>query len=230
MCMKYFFLIFIYLAASFLSLSLQAQDYTFTDERDGRVYRYVTIGDQTWMAENLAYLPQINRVEDAQFETERFWVYGYRGTDVKEARQTEAYRIYGVLYNWTGACNSCPKGWHLPTDEEWRKLEMTLGMTSSEAKERLWRRSGEAGKKLMSKDGWKKQYGTNESGFNALPAGIRGLNGFEAAGYGAYFWTASPTNGDNGLRRGLLFDDAGINRTEERRYIGHSVRCVKDKK
>lgn len=202
---------------------------TFTDARDGREYRYVTIGNQTWMAENLAYLPQIDRMEDAQFDMERFWVYGYRGKDLTGARQTETYKTYGVLYNWKAACNSCPQGWHLPADAEWQELEITLGMTSAEANDRLWRDSGEVGRKMMSKDGWEKNIGTNESGFNALPGGLRGYNGFEASVYAAYFWTASPTNGDNGLRRGLLFGKTGIHRTEDRRYIGNSVRCVKNK-
>ena len=44
-----------------------------------------------------------------------------------------------------------------------------------------------------------------------------------------YFWTASPTNGDNGLIRNLLFNDNDINRTEDRRYIGNSIRCIKNK-
>jgi len=215
---------------TFLLLSLPAfgQD-IFTDERDGRIYQFVTIGEQTWMAENLAYLPQVDRVEEAQFEAERFWVYGFMGRDVNEARQSEMYKTYGALYNWLAACNSCPKGWRLPTDTDWQELEMRLGMSRDEANRRLWRASGETGKKLMSKEGWFKNFGTDETGFKALPGGIRGLNGFEAAGYGAYFWTASPTNGDNGLRRGLLFSETGINRTEDRRYIGNSVRCIKIK-
>jgi len=219
---------FIYLTFLLLSLPTWGQD-TFIDKRDGRIYQFVKIGDQTWMAENLAYLPKVDRVEEAQFETECFWVYGFRGRDVDEARQSEMYKTYGVLYNWLAACNSCPEGWRLPTDVDWQELEMTLGMIPGEAEKRLWRGSGETGKKLMSKEGWYKNYGVNESGFNALPGGIRGLNGFESAGYGAYFWTASPTNGDNSLRRGLLFSEAGINRTEDRRYIGNSVRCIKIK-
>lgn len=209
-------------------LPLQAQG-KFTDARDGRTYKYIVVGEQTWMAENLAYLPRIDQMEDGQFEQERYWVYGYRGSDLSEARQTDAYKTYGVLYNWLGACNSCPEGWHLPAEVEWQQLEKTLGMTAQDAEARKWRRSGEVGKKLMSQEGWIKNNGTNETGFQALPGGLRGYNGFEAMQYGAYFWTASPTNGDNGLRRSLLFDDAGVDKTEDRRYIGCSVRCVKDR-
>ena len=226
--MKQVYLVTLFLAVLFLSRAVYGQQ-TFTDERDGRVYPYVTIGSQTWMAENLAYLPRVDRVEEAQFEHERYWVYGFRGTDVNEARQSEAYKRYGVLYNWKAACTSCPKGWHLPTDAEWQELETTLGMSADEINGRLWRRSGGVGRKLMSKEGWKINAGTNESGFNALPAGMRGYNGFEGALYAGFFWTASTTNGDNGLRRGILFEDTGVNRTEDRRYLGNSVRCVKNK-
>ena len=217
----------IYLTAFLVAIPIFGQE-SFTDERDGKVYRTVKIGNQTWMAENLAFLPQVDRVEEAQFEMGRFWVYGFRGNDVKAAQQTEMYKTYGVLYNWMAACNSCPRGWRLPTDAEWQELEKSLGMTADDAQKRLWRASGEVGTKLKSKEGWKKNAGTNTSGFNVLPGGLRGLNGFEATGYAAFFWTASPTNGDNGMRRSLLTDESGISRSEDRRYIGHSVRCIKN--
>ena len=217
----------IFLIALFLCIPVQAQS-TFTDSRDGRVYRTVTIGKQTWMAENLAFLPRIDKMEDGQFEIERYWVYGYFGNSLDAAKQTDAYKTYGVLYNWKGACTSCPEGWHLPTDAEWQEMEMSLGMSSLDAESRLWRKSGDVGKKLISKDGWKKNFGSDETGFGALPGGCRGYNGFEGDLYIAFFWTSSPTNGDNGLRRGLLFDESGIHKTEDRRYIGSSVRCVKN--
>ena len=225
--MKTFLLQAFFLVILFLCMPLMAQE-KFTDSRDGRVYRTVIIGKQTWMAENLAYIPRIDKMEDGQFETERYWVYNYFGNSLDAAKQTDAYKKYGVLYNWIGARNSCPEGWRLPTDAEWQQMEISLGMTEQDAESRMWRKSGDVGKKLMSKDGWKKNYGSGESGFEAIPGGCRGYNGFEGISYDAFFWTSSPTNGDNGVRRGLLFDEAGINKTEERRYFGCSVRCVKN--
>ena len=225
--MKALLLPTIFLVTLFLYMPLQAQG-KFTDSRDGRVYRTVTIGKQTWMAENLAYIPRIDKMEDGQFEVERYWVYDYYGSSLAEAKQTDAYKTYGVLYNWIGACNSCPEGWHLPMDAEWQELEKSLGMSAQDAEARLWRKSGDVGTKMMSKDGWNINFGTDDSGFGVLPGGCRGYNGFEAILYVAFFWTASPTNGDNGIRRAFLFDDAAVNKTEERRYFGCSVRCVKD--
>lgn len=68
----------------------------FTDDRDNQTYKTITIGDQTWMAENLRYMP-------AQSSS-------YHDTE------------YGVLYSWIAALNSCPKGWHIPTEDEWIEL------------------------------------------------------------------------------------------------------------
>ena len=201
---------------------------TFTDSRDGHVYKCVRIGDQVWMAENLAYLPRVDRVSDGQFEQERFWVYGYFGQSVEEAKQTDAYKNYGVIYNWLAARNSCPEGWHMPTEEEWEQLEITAGMDPADAPKRGWRESGDAGRKLKARTGWKENSGEDTFGFAVLPGGMRGYNDFESVPYCAYFWTASPSNGDNGWSRSFIFDENSIERTEDRRYVGMSVRCVRD--
>lgn len=200
---------------------------TFTDIRDGHLYTLIKIGEQTWMAENLSYLPCVNRVSESQFDGKCYYVYGYDGNDLTKATEEMSFRKYGVLYNFDAAKESCPDGWHLPSDDEWKELEMFLGM-ENEADVREWRPEGEVGKKLKSTTEWKDNNGTNEVGFNALPAGCRGYNGFESLGYCAYFWTASPAGGDNGWRRGLCIDEDGTCREEDRRYFGASVRCVMD--
>jgi len=211
-----------------ITLSAQGQEEgTFTDIRDGHVYKSIKIGNQTWMAENLNYLPQVYRVADSKFEGNRFYVYGYDGENLSEAKATANYENYGVLYNWDAAITSCPEGWHLPTDEEWREMEKYLGM-KYEPLSRGWIGSGDVGKKLKSTSGWKMNSGTDETGFHTLPAGCRGYNGFESLGFCGYFWTASPAGGDNGWRRGFCGDDNGSCREEERRYFGVSVRCLKN--
>ena len=134
-----FALVFLY------SCTPQDAPNTFTDNRDGKVYKTVTIGEQVWMAENLAYLPSVvgpaTGSEDAGNETVAFYyVYGYDGTDVAAAKATANYQTYGVLYNWKAAMNGaassdsnpsgvqgvCPEGWHLPSDAEWTQLETYL--------------------------------------------------------------------------------------------------------
>src|SRR5690554_6744787 len=104
----------------------------FTDPRDGNVYKIITIGDQVWMAENLAYLPSVNMVADGSEDAagSYYYVYGYDGTNVADAKATGNYATYDVLYNWTAAMNACPDGWHLPSDAEWTELTDYLGGAS----------------------------------------------------------------------------------------------------
>jgi uncharacterized protein (TIGR02145 family) len=208
-------------------LSAQNKE-TVTDPRDGHIYQTVTIGKQIWMAENLAYLPGVDRPATGLFEEECRYVYGYDGIKVEEARSLATFKEYGALYNWMAAKSACPSGWHLPTDQEWMELEKFLGMAADESQIRDWRITGETGIQLKSTAGWVRGNGTNKSGFSALPAGCRGYNGFESKGYCGYFWTGSTIDGDNGWRRGICSDSPGISRQEDRRYFGCSVRCVKN--
>lgn len=107
---------------------------TFADERDGTTYGTVQIGDQCWMSENLKYLPSVSPISErlpvnlwrsvpvnSRIQP-YFYVYGYQGRRVSEAKLTANYRDYGVLYNWPAALAACPRGWHLPNDAEWNQL------------------------------------------------------------------------------------------------------------
>jgi len=113
---------------------------SFTDSRDGIVYKTVTIGEQVWMAENLAYLPSVSLPSSGSYGSPYYYVYDYNTTNVADAKATINYQTYGVLYNWPAAMNGasasnanpsgvqgvCPEGWHLPSDEEWTQLETYL--------------------------------------------------------------------------------------------------------
>ncbi len=228
--MKHQFLLTIFLSGTMLlpgQTPANPGSGTFTDARDGRTYKTVTLGKQVWMAENLAFLPAVNFVGEAGFEDACYYVYGYNGRNIAEAAARESYLIYGTLYNWKAATISCPDGWHLPTDAEWREMEKHLGM-EYEPFSRSWIGSGAVGKKIRSAEGWKMGSATGESGFNALPAGCRGYSGYESLGFCGYFWTATPSGTDNGWRRGFCGDNDGSCREEDRKYFGISVRCVKN--
>lgn len=110
------------------------------DPRDNHEYKIVTIGEQIWMAENLAYLPSVSKPEAAATSDgdPLYFVFNYDGEDVNAAKATKEYKTYGVLYNWYAAMNQknatggdaeaipsgiqgiCPSGWHLPSKAEWK--------------------------------------------------------------------------------------------------------------
>ena len=188
-----------------------------TDSRDGRTYKTVTIGAQTWMAENLNY------------ETASSYCYGDSPANCTK---------YGRLYTWAAAMDSagtwssngkgcgykktcsptypvrgvCPEGWHLPSKNEWETLFAAVGGKLV------------AGSKLKSTSGWYKNgNGTDDFGFSALPAGYRYYIGRKnehalkrieqlraghrynterssedgSAGSNAYFWSSTESPNDN---------------------------------
>ena len=201
---------------------------------DGKNYSIVKTGDQTWMAENLAYLPFVSPSSGGGSNISPFYyVYGYEGSSVSEAKAHTNYTTYGVLYNWEAARTACPSGWHLPTDEEWKMLEMNQGMSSSEADGAGWRNSGSVGSKL-------KESGTshwpspntganNSSGFNALPGGFRyGSGGIHDLGDAANFWSSSGDGSSNAWYRYLTNYMNGVGRSYDYRSSGFSVRCFKN--
>ena len=193
-----------------------------TDERDGKQYNIVQIGDQWWMAENLAYL-------DSNILNNGAWVYNFIGTSVLEAKSTSNYQIYGALYDWETALNICPNGWHIPTDEECISMEVFLGMNPSEIYNYNYRYSGNVGKKMKSTNHWINYVGDNSSGFNGLPGGDRHPDGrFRYLNRDAYFWiTLEYDDGSAWIRHLWDFNNA-VGRSHHVKSAGFSVRCVKD--
>jgi len=208
-------------------------DGTFKDSRDKHVYKYVKIGtNQTWMAENLAYLPAINPSSDGSETEPRYYVYDYdfESGNVDVAKTKPNYTTYGVLYNWVAAKVSCPSGWHLPTDAEWKILETYLGMSQLDADSEGWRESASIGKALKFTSGWTENgNGDNSSGFVALPGGFRDNDGkFRSVDGYASFWSSSEY-GSNAWRRSLLFNRDGVSRDNgSDRSLGFSVRCLQN--
>lgn len=196
----------------------------FTDSRDGNVYKTVKIGNQVWMAENLRYLPSVYSRYTVSTVSNRYYVYDYDGTNVAEAKASENYKTYGVLYNVPGAKAACPAGWHLPTDEEWAQLSEYLGGDSG------------AGGILKEKgtQHWNSPNtgATNKVEFTALPGGMFSKTSssflFAYLGTTGYWWTASDDGDAHYLYRSIDANDKGIVRGISYMDRGLSVRCVKD--
>lgn len=178
--------------------------HVFVDPRDGQKYHTIKIGDQIWMAENLAYIPSVSpSIEPG------IWVYGYEGSDVNEAKATENFKTYGCLYNWETACKKeiCPPGWHLPTKEEFELLLETVGGADKNTYNNL----------IIG--------GT--SGFNACFGGWRFSNGtYNGLEVGASFWSSTKGN-VGGAWYYYLSRDAGLYGYYHESF-GFSVRCLKD--
>ena len=210
---------------------------TFIDSRDGNEYNWVQIGDQVWMAENLAYLPSVNMVADGSEDAagSYYYVYGYDGTNVADAKATDNYATYGVLYNLTAAMDGeassttnpsgiqgvCPAGWHLPSDAEWTELTEYLGGTS------------DAGGKLKETGTthWNSPNtgATNETGFTALPGGYRIDNDSSGdIGYYGFWWSATGRNAADAWFRYMDYSNSSVSRSNYFKEVGFSVRCVRD--
>ena len=202
-------------------MGLQAQTTaTFTDSRDSNIYKTIKIGTQVWMAENLKYLPSVVGPAVGSDKTPYYYVHGYDGTNVADAKATTNYSIYGVLYNWEAAIASCPAGWHLPYDKEWDKLQAYLGQYPVGGKLK------EAGITHWDSPN---SVSTNESSFTALPGGSRG-NGifYDANGKTGAWWCAPIYNADLVPCRVMTSSASTVFQYNYTKELGYSVRCVKD--
>jgi len=185
---------------------------SFTDSRDNKTYKIVKLENQTWMAENLNY--------------------DTNGSKCYE-NNPENCKKYGRLYDWNTAREACPKGWHLPNNEEWDALYLFVGGMLNENNPY---KSMVAGKYLKAKSGWdddrgKSGNGTDAYGFTALPGGYGSSDSsFYDVGDVGVWWSASEDYGPDHIaysrdvdyyrRRTIWYDfDKG--------YL-FSVRCLQD--
>ena len=196
---------------------------TMTDSRDDQTYNTVTIGTQTWMAENLNY------------ETANSYCFNDYATYCTK---------YGRFYAWAAAMDSagtwstngkgcghgskcsptgtirgiCPEGWHLPSQTEWEVLFTAVGGIST------------AGKMLKSATGWNDSgNGTDAFAFTALPGGSRSMLGFYyIEGIYAYFWSSTEYDSEYAYYMHLKEVNDNAILDYDNKYYGLSVRCLKD--
>ena len=217
------------------SSSSEQAEGTLTDSRDGQTYKTVTIGTQTWMAENLNYAyTDVPYNYSGNTSDSTSWCYSNAAANCTK---------YGRLYTWAAAMDSvgtwstngkgcgygktcsptypvrgvCPEGWHLPTQTEWNTLFTAVGGQST------------AGKMLKSTSGWNSSdNGTDAYSFSALPAGYRYSSGnFILEGSFASFWSSSESYSRGAYRMALDYNDNAF-LDGDYKDLGFSVRCVKD--
>ncbi len=190
---------------------------------DSQKIKTVKIGNQTWTAENLNTeyfsngdpIPYAESIEDwseAAENSQPAWC--YYDNDPENGKK------YGRLYNWYAVNDSrgiAPSGWRVASDEDWDELAETLG-------------GEEVGKKIKSKQGWNDDgNGTDEVGFNALPGGLRDIEGeFGYRGEACYFWTSTEYSEENAADRFLNHDEDEIDSYDLGKSSGYYVRCIRE--
>lgn len=196
---------------------------------DGNVYKTIKIGTQTWMAENLRVThyrngdPIPNVTDTAQWVDLASGAYCY----YNNTKRLDSIATFGGLYNWFAVSDPrglAPKGWHVPTDEDWKTLvtflgngDLTLGnsIAGDKMKEAGWKH-------------WSSPSQANESGFTALPGGWRRyIDGrFDATCQYGSWWSSI------GIYYAYFFALNGIDSNvfwaKNYPQYGYSVRCIKD--
>ena len=177
-------------------------DSNFKDSRDGKTYKKVTIGSQTWMAENLNFAAE--------------------GSVCYENNPDNCAK-YGRLYNWETAMKACPQGWHLPNNDfEWQGLvDIAGGDTIAGTKLKATSGWNEyEGKSGNGTDEW----------LSALPGGLGGGSSGDFAGVGdlGYWWSATEFNSNYAYLRCMVYNNSGVGRDYGTKSFLASVRCVKD--
>jgi uncharacterized protein (TIGR02145 family) len=206
-----------------LSIEIESNG-IFIDHRDAKEYKWVKIGIQVWMADNLK-TTKYNDGTDIPLVTDNTaWFNlttpGYCWYNNDKATYGDTY---GALYNWytVETSNLCPSGWHVPTDAEWTTLTDSLGGTSV------------AGGKLKEAGTthWSSPNtgATNETGFTALPGGARfSLGPFYFVGSYGHWWSSTEDSSTNAWSRNMYCDNADVDREYNDKKFGFSVRCLRD--
>lgn len=229
----FLFIIFLVDLSSFAQSNVEKKYGELLDV-DGNKYKTIKIGTQTWMAENLRTTKYRNGSSIENIEDDEEWIEDQKGAWCYYENEKSNNIPYGKLYNWYAVTNNkkiCPKGWHIPSDEEWTVLINYLDPNAEGGDE-----NNNAGGKMKSAGTqyWKSpnKGASNSSGFSGLPGGIRYEDGsFDDIGSIGEWWSSTSIRGKevSAYTRDLDFDGNRVWRWDDSPLsIGLSVRCVKD--
>jgi uncharacterized protein (TIGR02145 family) len=248
--MKYDSIIYVFLAIVVL-LMLSASCKKDNDKKevkpdvvtdiDGNEYHMTVIGNQTWLTENLKVTHYRNHdliettvpaAKNILGESQPRYQWAYDGDESN-------VNAYGRLYTWyamNDSRNICPVGWHVATDDDWKELEMYLGMSQEDADASSDFRGTDQGSQIASRFIWTMgctivngvNYATTE--FNAIPAGYRHPDGtFGQLNQHTHWWTSTTAYDESSAWfRQLYYGNRTIIRGHMGKTVGYSVRCVKD--
>lgn len=210
---------------------------TSTTDIDGNIYPTVIIGTQLWMQTNLK-TTKLNDYTDILYfpyvPDTNAWLNLYTPAYCWYGDSQANRESFGGIYNWytveTGKL--CPSGWHVPTDNDFKILEIYLGMPPDTANLGGWRGVG-IGTQLKSPESWDTGIaGTNSSGFTAKGGGYKfGVLGtYCDIGKVSYWWTSTLhwSDATKALYRRLDYDNAKVFREGVIKAGGKYVRCLKD--
>jgi uncharacterized protein (TIGR02145 family) len=203
---------------------------------DGNIYQTQKIGDQWWMVENLKVTHYRNGDYIPEVTGTAAWAALFTGAYCKFNNDINNIALYGLMYNWYAvneSRNIAPEGWHVAGDEEWKELELYLGMNSSEVDNYFaWRGTDQGGKlKEAGISHWvsPNSGATNIWNFSALPGGARNDDGtFENITLYAHYWCGTEYDLADAWGRSFGYDQSGIGRYYYSKRGGASIRCVKD--
>lgn len=211
---------------------------------DGNLYRVVRIGNQVWMAENLRTTryrdnsPIDNPTDHTSWQENTSGAYAWFGNDIGYKEK------YGALYNWyavTNASGLCPVGWRAPSDADWTQLidylidnyenitSSNVGNTLKSCRQINSPLPGECDTNehpRWNEDGT--HHGTDDFEFSGLPGGARNADFFGGIGAHVYWWSATQSNEDQAWMRRISFNEGHVDRWEQNKIIGYSVRCIKN--
>lgn len=215
---------------------------------DGNDYETIIYGGDEWMLENLKVTHYsdgsvINtNIADEQWGSINYGAYGFYPHEKIDGFDSDAAIIntYGMLYNWYAVNDErqlAPEGWHVATDEEWRRLEMTLGMSEAASKDTDVRGSNQ-GAQMKIAATYPAQHprwdagnvSNNSSVFSVVPGGARyperGNYGY--VGFSVSFWTATEVSTGKSWIRSFMYYKEGVARNIEDKNYGFYLRCVKN--
>lgn len=200
------------------------------------VYESVQIGEQVWMSRNLDVTHYRNGDPIPYIPDSADWVNLKTGAWCYFGNLAEHDSAFGKLYNWYAVNDPrglAPKGWKIPSDDDWNELELYLGQDPEFVNKIGFRGNPIAQKICGGYDYWyegklRDHPEFNITGFNGLPGGARGYDGvFYDFHFFVYWWTSTEYNDRQAYRRRIKHEYLDISRFHDQKDRAFSVRCIK---